>query len=110
MNKLVRRVSIVAASAAFVGGVLFAAGGPAAAAAPQAAGHIPARVAVVQDGHTDAAEHVTVTVNGRVDPWIADQLDMYDHSVARGMTTYDTWIMDQLAQFTAPATGHASVR
>ncbi|MEV6026006.1 hypothetical protein [Streptomyces sp. NPDC052036] len=126
MNKLVRRMATAAVSAAFVGGAVFAAGGPAAAAAPQTTGHIAAQVAVVQGGHAGAAEHTTV--NGRMDPWIADQLAMFaptaahrtvtsdtwiagqvamfDHSVAHRSVTSDAWIMGQVNQFA----GHASLR
>ncbi|MGW1257748.1 hypothetical protein ACWD5Q_21795 [Streptomyces sp. NPDC002513] len=126
MNKLARRIATAAVSAAFAGGALFVAGGPAAAAAP--AGQHSARVTVAQGGHGDAAEHVTVngsvapwiadqlaryehvTVNDRTDPWIADQLATYDQSVADRTATYDPWIMDQLARFAAPAAAQASLR
>ncbi|MGW3027163.1 hypothetical protein [Streptomyces sp. NPDC001221] len=126
MNKLVRRMATAAVSAAFVGGAVFAAGGPAAAAAPHPAGHVTTQVAVVQGGHAGAAEHATV--NGRMNPWIADQLAMFaptaahrtvksdawiadqvamfGHSVAHRSVTSDTWIMDQVNQFSGHATRH----
>ncbi|MEU6095151.1 hypothetical protein [Streptomyces sp. NPDC047079] len=100
MNKLVRGITTAGVSAVFVGGALFATGGPASAATPQSAGHTPARAVVVQGAHGDAAGHVRV--NGRIDPWVADQLAMAGHWVGDRPGTYDAWIMDQLALFPTP--------
>ncbi|GAA3062038.1 hypothetical protein [Streptomyces glomeratus] len=99
MNKLVRRIITASASAVFVGGALFATGGLASAATPHPAGPTPAPAVVVQGGHGDFAGNATV--NGRVDPWITDQLTMFDQWAGHRPGTYDAWITDQLALFAA---------
>ncbi|GAA3791339.1 hypothetical protein [Streptomyces chiangmaiensis] len=83
MNKLVRRLTTASVSAVLLGGALFATGGSAIAATPQAAGHTLVRAAVVED--TKAA---TVHAERPADPWIADQLAMFD-----------PWVVDQLELF-----------
>ncbi|MEU6368684.1 hypothetical protein ABZ876_23815 [Streptomyces sp. NPDC046931] len=109
MNKLVRRIITASASAVFAGGALFATGGPATAATPHSAGHTPAPAVVVQDGRGDAAGNATV--NGRVDPWITDQLATFEHWAGHRPGTYDAWIMDQLALLAAPgAAGQPTLR
>ncbi|MFD8029063.1 hypothetical protein ACFV3F_09910 [Streptomyces sp. NPDC059717] len=89
MNKLVRRLTTAGVSAAFLSGALFAAGGSAIAATPQTPGHAPAS-AVVAD-----TKVATVHTQHRVDPWIADQVAMFD-----------PWVVGQLEDF-VPSGGTA---
>ncbi|KUJ47506.1 hypothetical protein AB0N87_20690 [Streptomyces sp. NPDC093228] len=83
MNKLVRRLTTAGVSAAFLGGALFAAGGSAIAATPQTPGHAAVRSTVVAD-----TKVATVHTQHRVDPWIADQIAMFD-----------PWVVGQLEDF-----------
>ncbi|MER5916857.1 hypothetical protein ABT124_42485 [Streptomyces sp. NPDC001982] len=89
MNKLMRRIATVGASAVIAGGAVLAAGGSASAATPTHSPH-PRPAAVVY----------------RYDPWIADQLAAFglEHSHEGWVKSesdhrYYPWVADQVAIF-----------
>jgi hypothetical protein len=99
MKKLMRRIATAGASAVVVGGALFATGGSAMAATPQTPVHASARTTAVNTGHRCSQYR---TAHQRINPWVADQVAMFDPSAAKRLAMFDPWIKDQLALF-APA-------
>ncbi|MFB7597371.1 hypothetical protein [Streptomyces sp. NPDC056160] len=97
MNKLMRHITTASITAVAVGGTLLAGGGAAVAATPQHSGRPghPAPVAARHEPAPRAAAH------HRLDPWIMDQLRLFEPAVARRIAVYEPWVQDQLAWFTA---------
>ncbi|MGW9033251.1 hypothetical protein ACWGQ5_57135 [Streptomyces sp. NPDC055722] len=98
MKKLIRRVTTSGVCAVVVTGGLFAADGSATAATSHTTGRTPART-VADD--TVRCSHRTACQG--IDPWVADQLAMFDPAAAKRLAVYDPWVKDQLALFTPAA-------
>ncbi|MER7717584.1 hypothetical protein ABTX99_11630 [Streptomyces flaveolus] len=99
MNKPMRHAVTTGIAAIGVGGALLAGAGSATAAAPQHRGHAD-RPATVTAGHHHARRSAS---HQRIDPWVMDQLRMFDPAAARRIAVYDPWVKDQLAQFAGQA-------
>jgi hypothetical protein len=100
MNKPMRHVVTTGIAAIGVGGALLAGAGSATAAPAQHSGHTdrPAAVAAGHHHHTQrSASHQ------RIDPWVMDQLRLFDPAAAQRIAVYDPWVKDQLAQFAGQA-------
>ncbi|MEU6095027.1 hypothetical protein [Streptomyces sp. NPDC047079] len=99
MKKLTQRIATAGISCVIAAGALFATGGAAAAASPQAGGHTSAPTTTADTGHRSSQLR---TDHRPTDRWIADQLALFDSAAAKRPTAPDPWIADQLALF-APA-------
>ncbi|MQY36899.1 hypothetical protein SRB17_49010 [Streptomyces sp. RB17] len=89
-NKLVRRITTTAASLAFAGGALLAAGGAAHAAALPAGAHVPARAGAVVETVTAGGHHGghyghvwDCERYERFYPWIWEQMETFGYGSAR---------------------------
>jgi hypothetical protein len=98
MKKLIRRVTTSGVCAVVVAGALFAADGSATAATSHTTGRTPARTVADDTGHYSHR-----TARQGMDPWVADQLAMFDPAAAKRLAVYDPWVADQLALFTPAA-------
>nr|BFD87558.1 hypothetical protein StreXyl84_69590 [Streptomyces sp. Xyl84] len=100
MNKLMRHLTTTGIAAVAAGGALLAGGGSAVAAtAPQhsARAHCPPALAA---GHGPSRRS---PAHQYIDPWVLDQLRVFDPAAARRITVFDPWVRDQLAQFEGQA-------
>ncbi|MEW2291215.1 hypothetical protein ABZ719_00705 [Streptomyces sp. NPDC006743] len=100
MNKLMRHLTTTGIAAVAAGGALLAGGGSAVAATtPQHGGraHCPPAVAA---GHGVSRRS---PAHQHIDPWVLDQLRVFDPAAARRITVFDPWVRGQLAQFEGQA-------
>ncbi|MEU9591551.1 hypothetical protein AB0D84_17760 [Streptomyces sp. NPDC048193] len=95
MNKPMRHALTTGIAAMGVGGAVLAGAGPATAATPQHSRH-PDRPAAATARHHHAQRPAS---HRRVDPWVMDQLRLFDPAAAQRIAVYDPWVKDQLAQF-----------
>ena len=91
MTRLMRRFAVVIIPSVVAAGALLGTGSPAIAATAQLAAHPSARIPAIVNEQMAAHRHI--------DPWIADQLALFDPAAARRIAVYDPWVKDQLARF-----------
>ncbi|MFI8951437.1 hypothetical protein ACIGO6_33630 [Streptomyces sp. NPDC053750] len=97
MKNLTRHLAATGIAAVTAGSALLAGGGSATAAG-QPAPHTGTRAATAAGHHGSQR----APAHRHVDPWVMDQLRMFEPAAAQRIEAYDPWIKDQLAQFARP--------
>ncbi|MER6982752.1 hypothetical protein [Streptomyces carpinensis] len=96
MKKLMRLVATLGVSATVAGGALLATSGSATAATAQTVRHVHTQTAAASTGHCGTQGH---GAHRGPDPWIMDQLKMFEPAAAKRVAVFDPWVKDQLAMF-----------
>ncbi|MFG2604855.1 hypothetical protein ACGFT2_15110 [Streptomyces sp. NPDC048514] len=94
--RLTPRTTMAGVCATVAAGAVLLGGGPATAATPAAAEHVPAQVTAADTGHHLGRHH---TARQPTDRWIEDQLATFHPSAEKRLAVFDPWVKDQLAAF-----------